>query len=200
MIKIAKQKIVDVNKEVVAYEVLYRDGNHELGVDDNDKITLDVIVASFLQVGYSNMVQNKEKLAFNFTNGNLLKNIADTVLPENVILEILETVEFDSDLTVTLKELKEKGFTIALDDFKVDLVEDKNIYKYVDIIKVDFLDSTVEDRANIENLKKEFPHLVLLAEKIEDEEQYLSALNSGYSLFQGYFISKPELIDVSVYN
>lgn len=200
MKKIARQKIVDVNNKIVAYEVLYRDGNYELGVDDNDKITLDVIVASFLQVGYSNMAENKERLAFNFTNGNLLENISDTVLPENVFLEILETVEFDSNLTVTLKKLKEKGFVIALDDFKVDLVKDKEIYKYVDIIKVDFLDSTVEDRTNVENLKNEFPHLVLLAEKVENEEEYNSALSKGYTLFQGYYIGKPELIDVSSYD
>lgn len=195
--KIARQEIVNAENKAVAYEVLYRNGDYKLGEDDNDKITLDVIVASFLQIGYSKMAENKEKLSFNFTNGELLKNVSDTVVPGNVILEILETVEFDSSLVDTLRELKQKGFIIALDDFKVDLVKDGNVYKYVDIIKVDFLNSTLEERKEIESLKIKFPHIVLLAEKIEDEEQYLSALNLGYSLFQGYFISKPMLMNVT---
>lgn len=197
MFKIARQEIVDTDRNVVAYEVLYRNGRYELGKDDDDKITLDVIEASFLKVGYSNMTKNQEKLAFNFTHGELLKNISDNLLPQNVIIEILETVEMDSALIETLKSLKEKGFVIALDDFKVNLVMNEEIYNYVDIIKVDFLDSSTKERRKIEKLKEEFPHIILLAEKIENEIQYCTAVELGYTLFQGYFISKPEIIDVN---
>lgn len=196
MLRIARQEIVDEEKRVVAYEILYRDGKHKLGEVHDDHITLDVIVASFLKVGYSKMTKNREKLSFNFSNGDLLKNVSDVVVPQNVIVEILETVKMDSSLIETLIVLKEKGFITALDDFKVDLVKDEELYKYIDIIKVDFLQSNVEERKEVEELKKKFPNIVLLAEKIENEEQYNYALQSGYTLFQGYFISKPEVIDV----
>lgn len=195
--KIARQKIVDTDMNVVAYEVLYRNGRYELGKDDDDKITLDVIEASFSKVGYSNMTRNQERLTFNFAHGELLRNISESLAPQNVIIEILESVEINSELIQTLKSLKEKGFVIALDDFKVELVMDEEIYNYVDIIKVDFLYSSIKERRKIEKLKEEFPHIVLLAEKIENEIEYCRAIESGYTLFQGYFISKPEVIDVN---
>lgn len=197
--QVARQPIVNVKNEIVAYELLYR--NNQIcstsavpPIDmDDDEITLDVLVTSFLKIGY-NSISNGARLAVNFANSKLLEIVSELIPPEKIIFEILETVEMNESLIEKLKMLKSKGFIIALDDFKTSLVDNDEIYKYVDIIKVDFMESTLSEKRKVESIAKKFNHITLLAEKIETPNEYEYALNSGYSLFQGYYISKPETI------
>ena len=61
-------------------------------------------------------------------------------------------------------------------------------------MKVDFLAVDEKGRRTIEKFIKQYPHIKMLAEKIETEEQFQSAKESGYNLFQGYFFAEPEII------
>lgn len=192
--QVARQPIVNEANEIVAYELLYR--NNQICATsemDDDEITLDVLVTSFLKIGYSS-ISNGVRLAVNFSNSKLLEIVSQVIPPEQIIFEILETAEINDDLIERLKVLKSKGYTVALDDFKASLVENEEIYNYVDIIKVDFRDSTLEEKQNVEAIAERFKNITLLAEKVETENEYKYAVDSGYSLFQGYYISKPETI------
>lgn len=197
--QVARQPIVNLENEIVAYELLYRNNQiyatcevPEFEMNDDD-ITIDVLVTSFLKIGY-NSVSNGAKVAVNFSNSKLLEIVSELIPPEKIIFEILETVEMNEELIEKLKMLKSKGFIVALDDFKASLVDNDEIYKYVDIIKVDFMESTMSERKKVESIAEKFKHITLLAEKIETKKDYDYALKSGYSLFQGYYISKPETI------
>lgn len=191
-LKVARQKIVDKRGNTVAYELLYRNSEISHNTPD-DEMTLDVLVTSLLKIGYSK-ISDGVKLAVNFTDSELLKNITEILIPDCMILEILENTEVNDFFIESLNKYKNKGFIIALDDFKLDNIQNKEIINYVDIVKVDFMQSNEEERKEIERIMNKYDNITLLAEKIENSDEYKYALDSGYDLFQGYYISKPEII------
>jgi EAL and modified HD-GYP domain-containing signal transduction protein len=90
-----------------------------------------------------------------------------------------------------IKRLKEKGYTIAVDDYEKDYKFDE-IIKAVSLVKVDFMANTREEIENIVvDLKNQGKQL--LAEKVETKEEYEWAKSLGFDLFQGYYFAKPTL-------
>lgn len=190
--KVARQKIVNRDGALIAYELLYRNGKLD-GTKTDEELTMDVIVTGLLKIGYST-ISDGAKLAINFSNGVLLDNVSDILSSEFAILEILEDVELNEEFKNKLIACKEKGFLIALDDFSVDSVVDYDILNYIDIIKVDFRNTGRLEKSVIEDFLNTHPNISLLAEKIETQEEYDYAVDAGYSLFQGYFIERPEIM------
>lgn len=194
---IGRQPIFNLHEQVVAYELLYRNKNVNSFPDvDSDAATVDVLVNSFLSIGIDEVTKGKPCFV-NFTENLLMSSIDEFLDPSQVVIEILEDVPLTPNLVKRVIELKSHGFKIALDDFI--LKENAPIYDklfpHIDLIKVDFLISSLVERMEIENMVKEnFPHIKLLAEKVETQEQYRVAKHSGYEFFQGYFFEQPQII------
>jgi c-di-GMP-related signal transduction protein len=189
---VARQPIFDKERKVVAYELLFRSGKSEgYDNDDGDQATTDVIVNSFLSIGID-VVTGGKKAFINFT-GNLLKNKVAQLLPCEVLaVEILETVEPEEDIVKACKELKRKGYTLVLDDFVFDS-RFQPLIELADIIKIDFLLTKERERNDIVR-RFSATKIKFLAEKVETEIEFQEAVSAGYSLFQGYFFSKPVVI------
>lgn len=194
---IGRQPIFNSNEEVVAYELLYRNKNvNEYAGTDADAATIDVLVNSFLSIGI-NEVTNGLPGFINFTENLIMDPIIEVLDPASVVIELLEDVTITKKLIHRVIELKKKGFIIALDDFilnkDVDLYDE--LFEYTDIIKVDFLQSSMIERHEIEKrVKTSFPHIKLLAEKVETRNHLDVAKYAGYSLFQGYFFEQPQIL------
>lgn len=190
-IYIAKQPIVNRSKKIIAYELLFRkDDNNRFESLEKIDYTRQLL-SNAITVGLDTLVGDK-KAFVNFTRANLLSDLALSLSNDRFIIEILEDVEFDNLVIEKCKMLKEKGHIIAIDD----LVFNKDIsaiIDYLDIIKIDFLLNSKEERRYlIEKYKKDGK--LLLAEKIENKEMYKEALEQGYDYFQGFYFSKPSII------
>ena len=190
---IGRQAILDQQKKVYAYEILFRSGlknAFDPNLDGN-VATQSVMVNAMLDFGMNKLVSDKRAF-INFTEQNLL-NRAPKLLPsENVVVEILETVQPTPEILQVVQELKEAGYKIALDDFVL-MPGYEPLINMADIIKVDFRITT--DPEERKNLREVLPkHVRLLAEKIETEEEFQQALDFGYVLFQGYFFCKPAVL------
>jgi c-di-GMP-related signal transduction protein len=190
---LARQPIFNNKKKIYAYELLFRNGlenvYNSLSPDD---ATIDVITNSLLESSISKIVSNK-KAFINFTKSLITKEIPLLLPKDVVVVELLEDIEPDKEFLNLVKNLKDNGYTIALDDF----IFQKNLYsliEFADIIKVDFMDLPSND--DREKVIKEFkrPDIKFLAEKVETNEDFQFALKCGYHYFQGYFFSKPEII------
>jgi len=198
---IGRQPIFNLHEQIVAYELLYRGNNtkNAFPLVDSDAATIDVLVNSFLSIGFEEVTKGKPGFV-NFTENLLMSSIHEFLKPSQVVIEILEDVPLTPELVERVIELKKYGFHIALDDFimkeQVEIYDE--LFQQIDYIKVDFLASSIVKRMEIENkIKENFPHIRLLAEKVETHHQFEVAKSSGYVLFQGYFFEQPQIIQAT---
>lgn len=193
---LARQPIFDTKKNVIAYELLFRNGQENAynGVDGNEA-TLKVIANSFYEFEFKS-VSGDRRVFINFTEKLITEEIA-TILPkDDVVIEILENIEPTEEILNACKKLKARGFTLALDDFVFDK-KYTELIKLIDIIKVDFMISKGIERKKIFDLLKINKNIKFLAEKVETIEEYNEALALGYSYFQGYYFSKPVIMSAN---
>lgn len=195
---IGRQPIFDESEKLFAYELLYRNNQeqNEYVAVDADLATVEVLINSFFSIGFDELASGKPCF-INFTEALLHSDIFESLSPREVVVEVLEDVPITPQLVQRIKEIHNMGFRIALDDFvlqnHVDLYD--QLFKYIDYIKVDFLLSTETERHEIEEkVLKSYPHIILLAEKVETRAQYLEARSIGYKLFQGYYFKQPQII------
>ncbi|WP_462151763.1 EAL and HDOD domain-containing protein [Pseudoalteromonas xiamenensis] len=189
----ARQPILDVNKNLIGYELLFRDGVSNVFPDiDGDEATSRLIEGSQFNFGLEDLTDGKPAY-INFTLETLLKGYPTMLGREQLVVEILETVQPGKRLLAAVQELKEKGYTIALDDYQHQKVW-RHFYPFVDQIKIDFLNTTLDTIKEIKAAIEEFPHISLVAEKIETYDAYKQAMDLGFTLFQGFFFAKPEMV------
>lgn len=189
---LARQPILDSKQRLFGYELLFRDGEDNKFPDvDGDSATIEVIKNSFVNIGIDK-VTNGKKAFINFTENVLKSDVLSIIKPEHVIVEVLENIEPTKEVVDTCRVLKERGFTLALDDF-VFHEKYRDLIELADIIKVDFSITKDIDRKKVMTQVKS-KKIKFLAEKVETLEEYDQAIKWGYSYFQGYFFSKPVII------
>lgn len=189
----ARQPILDVNKNVYGYELLFRTGADNVFPDiDQEKATSKMIEGLQFDLGLDKI--SSGKFAFiNFTEESIIKSYPRLLPKDKVVIEILETVNPTDEIYTELKELYDEGYVIALDDF-IHNEQWERFYEICKIIKVDCLNILEDELTEIASLQKRHPHILLLAEKVESYEEFTRYLDLGFDLFQGYFFSKPELM------
>lgn len=189
---IARQPIFNKNKEVHAYELLYRTGvDNVASVLDGDAATSSVIANSLMVIGLEKLTEGRPAF-INFTKKLISDEIATVFDPKMVVVEILEDIIPDEKFLSDCRKLKEMGYTLALDDVVLEYPYEE-LMAMVDIIKVDFLlTKPWERKALVQRFKDS--GVQFLAEKVETNEQFKEAVEAGYTYFQGYFFAKPKLL------
>lgn len=192
---LARQPIFDTEQNVYAYEILFRDGNINYFKEiDGDSATSQVIINTFQTFGIQNLT-NRKPAFVNFTDKLINEGIATLFPKELLVIEVLETVVPTEDVIANCKLLKEMGYIIALDDF-ICKESYEPLVNLADIIKIDFIETTREEMVHMIN-KLRNRDTIFLAEKVETREEFEMAKVLGFSLFQGYFFSKPETLTSS---
>ncbi|MBE0498852.1 MAG: EAL domain-containing protein [Campylobacterales bacterium] len=192
---LARQKIVNINGKIFAYELLFRDSSTGIKKLPSDiKATAQVMLNSLSHIDLDGLL-TKEGIAFINVDSEIIESdVLELLDPKRFVIEILETVQLTSALYNKIVSLKKKGYKIALDDFDCSEEMLKNfqpLLKYLNVIKIDAL------TVNKDNLKKLLPKfkaagIKLLIEKIENPKEYLYYKELGFDLFQGYHIGRPE--------
>jgi EAL and modified HD-GYP domain-containing signal transduction protein len=189
---IARQPIFTAKMHVWGYELLFRHGGNarEAIIVDGDQATTQVIADGF---GLAVQGMRKgTKALINFPR-NVLVGAAPYVLPpERCVVEILETVLPEAEVLQACQKLKSKGYLLALDDFVGDPGFEP-LCELADIVKVDILHKTPAQVAAIVNGLSKYK-TVLLAEKVENQQMFTVCKKLGFTFFQGYFFSRPEII------
>ncbi len=195
---VARQPIFDINHELFAYELLYRNNaNNSYDTSMEGNRATRMLLSDVLTVFQLDNITNQKYAFVNFTKDLLLDKVPKVLDSKDIVIEILEDVIPDEELIECVIELKERDFKIALDDYSGPGPIDA-LLKYADIIKVDFSLVKGENRIAIaKDLLLREPGLKLLAEKVEDETDMEQARAGGYTLFQGYYFSKPMVLTSS---
>ena len=189
---VARQAILDKNKNLYSYELLFRDGKSNCFPDISpDEATSKILANSHLTLGLDEITDGK--LAFiNFHEDTLLHRFPTSLSPSSVVIEIVETVKPSPELVDACKQIKKMGYKIALDDHDFDPKWDVFL-PYIDIIKVDIV--VCEHQRMLDNIDKfKQQNIKLVAEKIETHEEFEQYKALGFDYFQGYFFARPEVI------
>jgi EAL and modified HD-GYP domain-containing signal transduction protein len=122
----------------------------------------------------------------------LMSDVVELLPPKQIVLELLETIKIDRNVIDRCRELKSKGFRLALDDFQYDASYEP-LFSLIDVIKFDIMLSSTEDIVNVQQQVQ--GHAIrFLAEKVEDSDQFKRFKDRGFHLFQGYFFARPSIL------
>lgn len=130
---------------------------------------------------------------------------AENINPKNIEFEVTETMIMTSlkNNVKVLEELKKIGVSIALDDFGTGYSSLNYLRKLpIDTVKIDksFVDDIgkeFKDECIIEKIV-ELAHLLnleVVAEGVENEEQFEFLKDIDCDMIQGYYFSKPKTFD-----
>lgn len=187
---IARQPIFKKNLSIFGYELLFRGNASEKSYSgtDADQASSRVAMESFHSRGVDTITGGKPAF-INFTANLLMENIATLFPRDRLVIELLEDIEPTPELVKACRDLHKQGYVLALDDF-VYRPELEPLIEICRIIKFDFLLSTPQEIQTMLG-RINLTDKLLLAEKIETREMFELASSMGFSLFQGYFFSKP---------
>jgi EAL and modified HD-GYP domain-containing signal transduction protein len=190
---VARQPIFDASDRLFAYELLYRSGTQQNFADglSPDQMCTDTVIHALLSIGLAPLTGGT--LAFvNMTRDFLMRGLYELFDPKTVVIELLETVEPDEEVVAACRKLARAGYTLALDDF-VNAPGYEPLLRLAQIVKIDVLNRPTEELARV--AKDLTPYEVrLLAERVETAQVRDACKKLGYTLFQGYFFSKPQIV------
>jgi EAL and modified HD-GYP domain-containing signal transduction protein len=188
---VARQPILNLRSKVFGYELLFRAGPEAVFRGDGDMATRTMLD--------NTVVFGLEKLSaglpafVNCTMESLVNRLVRVLPAGMTVLEILETLEPTPELIAACRELKAEGYRIALDDFVWKAKFDQ-LVELADFIKVDFIQTNAAARQKLFRRVSGTP-IVLLAEKVETREEHKQACAEGFTLFQGYYFCRPQLLE-----
>lgn len=199
---LARQKIFDSNGRTYAYELLFRDHAHGIKeFPSNMKATAHVIINTLTNICVNELI-GKNGIGFISIDEEVLtSDVIDILDKDKFILEILETTELTDKVVNKIKQYHARGFKIAIDDFDCSAEMLKKfvpLFKYIDIIKIDVL---LAEPQNLKNVVAKLRNsgIKMLAEKIETKEAYERYLRMGFHYFQGFFLNRPEVLEINRY-
>ena len=190
---LGRQPILDCSQQLLAYELLFRDSrDNAANVADQVHATATVVTHAFSQLAVANAL-GPYRGFINVDRDFLFSDMIELLPKDAVMLEILESVKPDAEVVARVRELRGKGFQLALDDIvSLDASYDE-LLTLVDVVKVD-LQPLSEDqlRAIVARVKPTGARL--LAEKVDSQAQMEFCRALGFALFQGYYFARPTII------
>lgn len=190
---LGRQPILDRGHQLYAYELLFRSGlKNEANVLNDLAASASVISHAFADLGVEQAL-GPYRGFLNCDEALLLSDSLEILPPDKIVLEVLETVDLTPAVVERCRELRARGFTVALDDFVHFESRYKAILDLIEIVKVDLLPL---DRASLNATTaslKRWP-VRLLAEKVDNREQAGYCHDLGYSYFQGYYFARPVIL------
>ncbi|WJG09133.1 HDOD domain-containing protein [Aliiglaciecola sp. LCG003] len=186
---VARQPILDREKDVFAYELLFRDGIKncfpEYNIDADEPSTANYSPQKLALDDIS-----CQKTSFiNFTNETLYKGLPKSLDPKTVVVEVSDGDVGDMNLVKACENIREMGFQIALAEPK--LTTSSDLLNLVNIVKIDTL------RHAIPSIAKQVPrfnnaNVKMVADNVNTQQSFQQFSEMGFDYFQGYFFSKPE--------
>jgi EAL and modified HD-GYP domain-containing signal transduction protein len=187
---VARQPILDLQGKVHGYELLFRAGPEASFRGDGNFATRTMLDNTVI-FGLDKLTVGLPAFV-NCTLESLTERFVDVSPPSLTVLEILETLEPIPELVALCLKLKSLGYRIALDDFSWH-PKFTPMVKLADYIKVDFIQTDAAERQELLYRLRGTP-AILVAEKVETLEVYKQACKEGFTLFQGYYFCRPQLM------
>jgi c-di-GMP-related signal transduction protein len=188
---IARQPILTADETVVGYELFFREDSGQSRFQSDAQIATSTAIETLNLVGLDVLCDGRPAF-INCTREVLVAEYFALLKPEDVVVEIQETVTADADAIQACQRLKKARYSIALDNF---IPGDKReaLVPYADFIKVDISRVALDQRAALV-AQYAGKHRRMIAQRVETRSEVVAATKDGFTWFQGYFFRRPEMI------
>ena len=127
----------------------------------------------------------------NFTAKSILDQVPYALPADDTVVKFSPPEQSGPEFLVALQKLKDDGYSLALDCFEA-TPSLYSLYRLADVLIVDILGKS---SSHIQALLQRAPRdAQLLAKRVQSMESYRLAKDLGFSLFQGYFFKRPEMM------
>jgi len=190
---VVRHPILSADQAIFGYELLFRDGlSASIGSTNQKPDSADTLDTTAV-VGFD-VLCNGAHAFIPCALDVLLSDYVTLLPPSGTVVELDASVIPNEAVVAACRRLKDAGYQIALTGFTFGDPRGP-LTAMANILKVDFHISCVEQYAalvhNYGNLCR------LLADKLESQEDFNAAQRVGFSLFQGSFFRKPDVLPVS---
>ncbi|MBS0299296.1 MAG: HDOD domain-containing protein [Proteobacteria bacterium] len=185
--------ILDSKQNLVAFELLFRsDQQNVVSITDNSAASANVIIDTYGQLGIDNVIGKRR--GFIKVDAKLLLNDAICMLPKkHVVLEILRNVEINDEIIQRCTFLKQKGYQLALSNITHLDTRFDRIMPLINVVKINITALSQPDLISLIRKLRRWP-VLLLAEKVENQETARRCVALNFHMLQGFYFAKPEII------
>jgi c-di-GMP-related signal transduction protein len=190
---LGRQPIVGTAGELVAYELLMRSSEVNAAHITNDVgATSAVIQYAMSDLGLA-AVLGVHSGYINIPQELLLSDVLEFLPKDNIVLELLETVEATPEVVARCAQLSARGYRIALDDVVEITPTVERLLPFAQIVKIDILRT---ERAQAVGMATDLAArgILMLAEKVETYEDFHFYKDNHFVLFQGYYFARPSIL------
>ena len=191
---LGRQPILDRSSTTVGYELLFRSSEaNSAAISNHRTATASVISHAFGELGLAQVLGDVRGF-INFDDELLVSDAVELLPPKRTVVEILESVIITPRIIERCRELRERGFSFALDDVVQLEHAHEQLLPLIDYVKVDVRGmSSTELRTLVRRVRAGW-RVKLLAEKIDSADEANECRELGFDLFQGYFFAKPTIM------
>jgi c-di-GMP phosphodiesterase len=189
---VARQPILDRNEDIAGYELLFSASTGRATAAHAHDATARVLVQAVADVGLD-QVSGGRPAHVKLTREVLVAVRPLPLPPGRVVIGLDGNHGADIALLDVLSELRETGFTVALDGFRTGTAW-QTLSEHADAVKLDIRDHAGSSLlSTLEWLRPRA--LTLIARGVDTREDYDVCRALGFDQFQGLFFAQPALIE-----
>ena len=187
---LARQPILDRQKQVHAYELLFR-ASSDTPTSETMSSTATARVITDAMIAFDlDTITHRRPAFINVTRDLLLGGIPTSLPAKRFVIELLENIEADPEVLAACQTLRDAGYQIALDDFQL-TERTAGLLRFAALRQGGLL-RTPDAAERQRVIAAARAHgCVSIAEKIETVEQFDAAVAEGFEFFQGFFFGRP---------
>lgn len=196
-VRVGRQAIYDWDRSVVAYEMLFRPAEATLGLyseTEHEQATSQVISAVFGDFGVTDLVGDLP-LFLNVTRSFLTGELPLPEAGDQLVVEVVPHVGVEPDVLAGVRRLRESGIRVAVDGWTGD-PRRLAVVELADIVKIDLGALPIADLPDvIADTRRVNPQATIAVERVEDAETMRVAHEFGATLFQGFHLQRPQVLE-----
>jgi len=197
---IGRQPILDQNSELCAYEILYRNSKKSATINDDRHASAAVINSVLNKFGTKTLLGNRRAFV-KIDQKFLMHDLIFTIPKEFFVFSFFASIEMSEKVVERIEQLHKKGYILSVNDISLDektLLKYEKVLTFIDYVKINFnVDDVYNEKTICEGFKKH--GITIIATKIEDEATYQHSRKYGCDWYQGYFFSKPQILENEKY-
>lgn len=191
---LGRQPILDRFEKILYYELLFRsdDSQGSANIRSATQATSRVVFNTLSGFKVEEIL-GPYRGFINVDVEMLMSDTIELLPPASIGFELLENFAITPDVIKRCRELKTRGYVLALDDHEYSPEFEELYSGVVDIIKIDLIKSPLDLVYQMVDQFKKYP-VRLLAEKVDSRHAFLRCRSIGFELFQGYFFARPSTL------